>query len=370
MAGIYVHIPFCRSRCIYCGFYSTTDLEMRQKYVERLCDEMDERRNYLPDAVFDTIYIGGGTPSQLTPSQLVALVLQLYEVFPVSPSAEFTIEMNPDDVSAEYLENIRELPFNRVSLGIQTFSDERLRFLHRRHDSYGARKAVQLCRENGIDNISVDLMFGFPGETLEEWKSDVEAALDLEVNHISAYSLMYEEDTPLIKMLERGDIVEISDELSCKMYDYLCDRLSAKGYQHYEISNFCKPGFHSRHNSSYWDGTPYIGLGAGAHSFDGKERQWNGKFKNGEWKMEGKEVLTKSNCYNEIIMTGLRTRRGISLTALKTNYPDFFQQSECQFINHLKNSNLVHDAETDTIRLTRQGIHISNTIMADLMIIE
>lgn len=368
MAGIYIHIPFCRSRCIYCDFYSTTCLDVRDTYVGNLCREMDRRRNFLSGAEYSTVYIGGGTPSQLTVSQLSTLVSHLYEVFPISPSAEFTMEMNPDDVSEDYLEAIRTLPINRVSMGVQTFSDDRLRFLHRRHSSQQAIRAVGLCRKAGIRNISIDLMFGFPGETLEEWKDDVEKAVSLDVDHISAYSLMYEGGTRLTRMLEVGEVEEIPEELSREMYDYLCERLKEAGYIQYEISNFCRPGFHSRHNSSYWDSTPYIGIGAGAHSFDGRSREWNGEMENGEWKTEGKETLTHEQRYNELIMTGLRTSGGVSLKRLADDYSDCFVQVKGFYDSHLKEGNIVVDSNSESFRLTHKGIHISNTVMSDLML--
>lgn len=368
MQGIYIHIPFCKSRCIYCDFYSTTLLHLREKYVRNLCHEMDLRRTYLPDEEYSTVYIGGGTPSQLTSAQLDAIIAHLYDTFRISPDAEFTIEMNPDDISSEMIRHLKELPINRISMGIQTFSNHRLSFLHRRHNAQQADDAVRLCQEGGFHNISIDLMFGFPGETLDDWKSDVAHALSLQVPHISAYSLMYEEGTILTCMLSEGRIQEIPDELSRQMYDHLCDALHDNGYDHYEISNFCLPGYHSQHNSSYWELIPYIGLGAGAHSFDGNSRQWNSRMKNGNWSVEDKEILTPIQKYNEQIMTRLRTSKGISIDTLENRFGEYLSQVRPLLERHLSDNNLYVDKTTNSLALTHKGIHISNLVISDLMI--
>ena len=240
MAGLYIHIPFCKSRCIYCGFYSTVDLNLRQQYVDALCKEMTLRPSSEP---IKTIYLGGGTPSQLTISQLRQLFLYINKVYG-NDAEEITIEMNPDDVTMEYATILSQLGINRVSMGAQTFDNQRLRFLHRRHQAEQVQQAVNILRGAGIQNISIDLMYGFPNETLDDWKRDIDEALSLNVE-------------------ERA------------MYELLMDRLTEAGYEHYEISNFARPGYRSRHNSSYWHDVPYIGLGAAAHSYDLKSRSWN-----------------------------------------------------------------------------------------------
>lgn len=370
MQGIYIHIPFCKSRCIYCDFYSTTLLHLREKYVRNLCHEMDLRHTYLPDEEYSTVYIGGGTPSQLTPDQIDTVISHLYATFHISPDAEFTIEMNPDDITPESIRHLKGLPVNRISMGIQTFSDRRLSFLHRRHSAQQAIDAVRLCQDNGFTNISIDLMFGFPDETLDDWKSDVSEALSLHVPHISAYSLMYEEGTTLTRMLTEGKIQEIPDELSRQMYDHLCDTLHDNGYEHYEISNFCFPGYHSRHNSSYWESIPYIGLGAGAHSFNGDSRQWNSRMENGNWSVEDREVLTPVQKYNELIMTRLRTSKGISLDNLENYFGEYFSKVRSLLERHLADNNLHIDKDTNYLALTRKGIYISNLVISDLMISE
>ena len=352
MAGIYIHIPFCRSRCIYCGFYSTTALDLRQRYVDALCREMEirgtrkEEGGKRNDEEIETIYLGGGTPSQLTPSQLRQLFIYINKVYPLTSEREITIEVNPDDVTVEFAALLQQLPVNRVSMGIQTFDDQRLRFLHRRHTSRQAIEAVSILRAAGINNLSIDLMYGFPGETLSDWQSDIDSALALNVEHISAYCLMIEEGTPLHRMLKQhngdcplceqrselqGDCPQcVDEETERQMYYTLIDRLTAAGYEHYEISNFARPGFRSRHNSSYWNGTPYIGLGAAAHSYDIQSRSWNiadinayiEGIERGERLFE-EELLDDDTRYNDAVTVGLRTCEGINLDTLPRKYRDY-----------------------------------------------
>lgn len=371
MAGIYIHIPFCKSRCIYCDFYSTTCLEWRDAYVENLCREMEERKFFLPSTSYSTIYIGGGTPSQLSPSSIERIITQLYQTFTIDDDAEFTIEMNPDDVTSDYLRAISRLgKVNRISMGVQTFDDQRLRFLHRRHTSAQARKAVAVCRDEGFSNISIDLMFGFPRQTIDEWKSDILQALELDTPHISTYSLMYEPGTLLTRMLEQEQVSEVDEETSLLMYETLRTLLLQSGYQHYEISNFCKPGYHSRHNSNYWNETPYLGLGAGAHSFDGRQRCWNSEMHEARWHIEDKEVLTHIQHYNETVMTRLRTSQGIDLHQFLITFGQtFYDQLLTLATPHIQSGNLAHDTSAGRLRLTPQGIFVSNLVMSDLMLV-
>ncbi len=375
MAGIYIHIPFCKSRCIYCGFYSTTLLDRRDRYVESLCREMELRSKVWSRRSFSTVYLGGGTPSQLTLSQLEKLFRHILYIYKVEENAEVTIECNPDDITEEFAEGLSSLPVNRVSMGVQTFSDSRLRFLHRRHNSSQAIIAVDRLREAGIDNISIDLMFGFPDETLAEWEADLDMALSLRVEHLSAYSLMYEEETPLYNMVKRRQKTDLEkeEELSVQMYDMLIGKLEAAGYEHYEISNFAKSDpcrcFRSRHNGSYWQGIPYLGLGAAAHSYDIDTRQWNiadiqqymdaiGK---GDVPAE-KEILTDETRYNDTIVTALRTREGISYNHLLDKYKSYLLQ---QAKKHITEGTLaINDGR---IALTKKGLFVSDSIMSDLI---
>lgn len=374
MAGIYIHIPFCKSRCIYCGFYSTTLLDLRKKYINAVCREMELRKNYIREP-FSTIYLGGGTPSLLDEVELTKLFLYINNVYDVDRNAEITMECNPDDITPEFTNMLSRLPINRVSMGAQTFADSRLRLLHRRHNSDEVKHAVKLLREAGIKNISIDLMFGFPDESLSQWKEDISAALALNVEHISAYSLMYEEDTPLRKMLDTGKVKEIDEELSLTMFKELVCQLTDAGYEHYEISNFARLGYRSRHNSSYWHQVPYIGLGAAAHSFDLNSRQWNvadlklyiEEINNGIIPME-REELDNDTTFNDIITTALRTSDGIDLNALETRLGKRYRNTLISAAGkHLEQGLL--EIRQDRLRLTSEGIFISDMVMSDLMIV-
>lgn len=370
-AGLYIHIPFCASRCIYCGFYSTTQLSLRERYVEALCREMD-LLPYKPR--IETIYLGGGTPSQLSHAGLLRLFDYIYNVYDVADDVEVTMECNPDDIRKSMF---ADLPVNRVSMGAQTFSDGRLRFLRRRHNAREVDNAVKLLRDDGISNISVDLMFGFPGETVEEWRADIDHALSLNPEHVSAYGLMYEEGTALYRMLEDGRVKEIDEELSLKMYDVLLDTLAAAGYEHYEISNFARLDGHkvsqwrSRHNSSYWHDIPYLGLGAGAHSYYDGTRHWNPDdikryieaIEQGRLPYE-EETIDADTHYDDIVTTALRTIDGIDLNNLDSKHRDYLLQSAEDYI---RRGLLVMDG--DHLRLSREGINISNAIMSDLMLV-
>ena len=374
MPGIYVHIPFCRSRCIYCGFYSTTALGMRHAYTKAVCREMELRKDYIRGG-FSTVYIGGGTPSQLDAHDIECLFHHIYKVFNVAGDAEVTMECNPDDITPDFAGMLGGLPVNRVSMGVQTFSDARLRFLRRRHGADDAWRAVKTLRQAGISNISIDLMFGFPREPLDDWLTDIDHALSLGVEHISAYSLMYEEGTPMYEMLQRGEIKETDEELSLAMYDALADRLKAEGYEHYEISNFARPGFRSRHNSSYWRQEPYIGLGAAAHSFDLRSRQWNTADLNAyvEAVSQGRipaerEELDARTTFDDIVTTALRTREGIDTDyverSLGQKYKDHLASEAAPFI-----AQGLMEQDGASLRLTRRGIYISDSIMSSLMMV-
>ena len=382
MAGIYIHVPFCASRCIYCGFYTTTTLSSQDRLVRALCSELDVRRDYLLDKaaptspiMIDTIYLGGGTPSQLSQENLLRLFDAIYNkveqvpTFHISPTAEVTMECNPDDLTPQFAQTIAHLPVNRVSMGVQTFSDERLNFLRRRHKATDIEPAIQRLRQVGIGNISIDLIFGFPKQTVNEWATDLQKAIELDVEHISAYSLMYEEGTPLFRLLEQQRVSEIADSQSLDMFNLLVDTLTTNHYEHYEISNFAREGFRSRHNASYWQGIPYLGLGPSAHSYDGNSRQWNvsnlrkymDAIENGTVPME-KETLDEDTKYNDWITTALRTKEGLDLNLLSEAHREYLLRAAEP---HLKEGNLV--LTNNNIALSRAGIFISDSVMSDLV---
>ena len=375
MTGLYIHIPFCKSRCIYCGFYSTTAEQMKQAYVDAVCREMELRKAVYEKEGKDvgktiaTVYLGGGTPSQLSPTQLQQLFDAIARHYDVNNDAEITIECNPDDVTEAFAKLLQSLPVNRVSMGAQTFDDDRLQFIHRRHTSEQVTTAIRRLREKGIHNISIDLMYGFPNETLEEWEYDIQQALALNVEHISAYALTYEEGTPLYRLLEEGKVKEIDEERSLAMYDRLIDRLQEAGYEHYEISNFARKGWRSRHNSSYWQLVPYIGIGAAAHSYDGRQRQWNiadinsyiNHIQQGIVPAEG-ELLDKDSRYNDHVMLALRTCEGLDLSTLDSDERSYCEETAKKFV---LDGLLV---KTDNnLRLSRKGLFVSDMIMSELM---
>ncbi len=342
---------------------------MRDEYVDAVCRELEHRKEYLHEEV-STVYFGGGTPSQLSPDQVNRIIETIHNIYNVRARAELTIEANPDDLSASYLKSLLDMGVNRLSMGVQTFDDARLRFLHRRHSSHQAKEAVGMAREVGFDNISIDLMFGFPGQSLEEWRSDVEHAVELGVQHLSAYSLMYEEGTQLTRMLDRGEVSEVSEETSLKMYELLMDAMQDAGYEHYEISNFCKPGFLSRHNSSYWHGIPYLGVGAGAHSYDGRARHFNPDSLRSY--MDGhpleEETLSSSQRYDEFVFTGLRTSDGVCLAEIRKKFGDKYY---CYCLEnsqkHVSSGKM--KLSGGILSLTRDGLFVSNDIMSDLMFV-
>ena len=368
MAGLYVHIPFCSSRCVYCGFYSTTGLELRERYVDAVCKEIEMRPG---SETISTIYLGGGTPSQLSTKQLKRILDSAYIYNKVENDAEVTIEMNPDDVNKETADALRKLPVNRISMGAQTFNDERLRFLHRRHNASQVKEAVETLRQAGFKNISIDLMYGFPNQTLEEWKADIEKALELDVEHISTYCLMYEEGTALYKLLEQGKVAEIDEELERDMYYTLIDTLESAGYEHYEISNFARKGYRSKHNSSYWRGVPYIGIGAAAHSFDIKTRSWNiadirkyiEAMERGE-RLYEEELIDEETRYNDAITVALRTKEGLDLTTLPEDQRRYCIANAKRHID----AQLLKMADNH-LALTKEGLFVSDMVMSDLMIV-
>lgn len=396
MAGIYLHIPFCVRRCIYCDFYSVTRLRLIPHYVQALTNEIRLRASWLnlPDGTpspINTIYFGGGTPSLLPFDAITKILETIFSTYKVSSQAEITLEANPDDLSPEYITLLRHSPVNRLSIGIQTLDNNLLHYLHRRHTAQQAINAVRNCQNAGFTNLSIDLIYGIPGQTLQDFQADVADILSLRVPHISAYSLTFEPGTPLWQMRARKRAHETDEELSLNMYNRLIDKLSAQGYEHYEISNFALPGFRSRHNSSYWRGTPYLGCGPAAHSFNGRRRQWNTAdlstyiskvskcsapedFENGDW-TEG-ETLNTFERYNERIVTALRTCEGTNIRAL---YDDFGKQLGDYCLHsaepHLKNglleiTNKAAAQGSPRLRLTRKGLFLSDGIISDLFYVQ
>ncbi len=376
MAGIYLHIPFCKTRCIYCDFYSTTRSEMTDRYVSALCRELELRKSYLDNEQVETIYFGGGTPSQLSKENFEKIFKTIEREYNLGNCEEITLEANPNDLTPEYIKMLASLPFNRISIGIQTFNEQTLRLLKRRHTAGQAISAVKECRMAGFQNISIDLMYGLPGETPESWKADLEQAISLNVEHISAYHLIYEEGTPLYEMLQKHKVEEVDEESSVDFFALMIDRLTQAGFQHYEISNFCKPDMYSQHNSSYWTGKKYLGCGPSAHSFNGSTRQWNvsslDKYIAGiekgipDFDIEELDVTTR---YNDFVITSLRTMWGLSLNRLEEEFGTELKQYCLENAQTYLDSGKL-EIRDNTLFLSKEGIFISDGIMSDLLWVE
>lgn len=388
-ASLYIHVPFCAKRCFYCSFYSTTcGKRERHAYLQALLQEMAARRHELasssaaedgdPDAstLLSTIYLGGGTPSQLDDAELRHIFTAIRRNFRITSDAEITIECNPDDLRH------RRSPVadvNRISLGIQSFDDSILTAINRRHTAAAALHAIEVAHQQGVHNVSIDLIYGLPAQTFEGWRRDVDRAAELAltphspghplITHLSSYCLSIEPGTHLHTLLEAGQVKEAEEEEALRMYDYLVDTLKAAGFEHYEISNFALPGFQSRHNSNYWRSAPYIGLGPGAHSFDGcSTRRWNQPdlraYCAAPLTTFESEHLTPSERYDELIMTRLRTAAGLPLSLLSPAEQRYLLQQASPFVDR---GLLRLDPEESTLTLTRKGIFTSDAIFADLM---
>ena len=374
MAGLYIHIPFCASRCIYCDFYSTTIRGKAHEYVDALLNEYHVRNGFLPSwEPFRTIYIGGGTPSQMPSIELVRLIDGLGDRTNgndrLENIVELTIEANPEDVNEEWARTLavglgKSIEVTRISMGVQSLIDSELQTINRRHNSSKPAEAVRILRTNGIKNISLDLMYGLPNQTMQTWEQSIDGIMGLDPEHISAYCLSIEEGTRLERMIEEGKLSACDDETCLAMAALLHSKLKKAGYVQYEISNYAKPGYESKHNSSYWDGTPYMGLGPGAHSYDGKKlRCWNEhditSYLMGERK-EDHEQLTDKDLYNEKIMLGLRTAKGV-------NYRLVADAEKGNIVGQLHERDLVA-IKNNHLVLTEAGLALADEVIRELMI--
>ena len=373
MAGIYIHIPFCKRKCTYCDFYTEVSLQFIPQIVDSIVKEIEIRQEYLQKQPVKTIYFGGGTPSVLNKEQFSLIFESIYKHFEVNDDAEITLEANPDDLSAEYLASLQELPFNRISMGIQSFDDEDLKRINRRHSAEEARMAVRNAQNAGFHNISVDLIYGLPFQSLEAWKRQLEMALSLNVQHISAYGLTYEEGTALWKQREKGRVKPVDDEIMNSMYLHLVETVTQNGFEAYEISNFAKPGFRSRHNTSYWRQEAYLGLGPSAHSYDLQSRQWNvSSIKNYINAIEDgnsffeKEELSQREKFNDYVMVSLRTLEGIDLNYVENEFGKEFVVYCFDILNpFIENKKVIQ--KNQHLALTPAGVMISNVILIELM---
>ena len=380
MAGLYIHIPLCTQRCSYCDFFSTTLLNKRVELIDALCKEMKMRVDYLPvdGNVLETIYIGGGTPSLLTSSEINVLINCALETFPHVDinSMEITMEANPNDITEDYLKKLSETAINRLSIGCQSFDDTTLRIINRRHNAEEAKNAIANARKYGFNNISIDLIYGLPSQTIDSWKDDVATAIALKPNHISAYCLELHKGSLLTKKISKGELTEM-DEADClTCFKHLREATSASGYEHYEISNFALKGFRSRHNSSYWHDIPYIGVGPAAHSYDGVSRQWNvshlPKYLKAisENRLDTEiETLSVTEKYNDYILTALRTSDGIDFQHISNKFGTRFSDLAKEVAAKQQNDGNV-EIIGEKCHLTEKGIFISDSIFTEFIVVD
>ncbi len=375
MAGIYIHIPFCRRICAYCDFYRIDDLSDKPQFIDSLMVELNNRKNYLAGEQIETIYFGGGTPSILTKAQLNKILAEIYRLFPVKPDAEITLEANPDDLKANYIKNLAETKINRLSIGIQSFIDQDLAKMGRRHNSKQAVISVKNAYQAGFKNIGIDLIYGLPGLSAGSWQNNLEQAFSLPVNHVSSYHLTYHKGTAFYGLREKGLLKEIPEGESIKQFEMLIDYAQQKGFIQYEISNFALERCFSKHNSAYWFGEKYLGVGPSAHSYDQQSRQWNTanvhnyiKTINSGIDYFEKEILSENDQYNDFILTNLRTMWGISKKEIKKKFgEDKYKHFTKNIGKYIQSGHVKEGAESFT--LSTQGLFISDEIMASLMIV-
>ena len=373
MAGIYVHIPFCKKACHYCDFHFTTTQYYRDEIIKQLANEIEQRKNYLTERTLNTIYFGGGTPSILNEEELNLLMKSIHKNFSVAEKAEITLEANPDDLSIEKLLMLKKTGINRLSIGVQSFRDEDLKWMNRAHDAIHAKQAVINAASAGFNNISIDLIYGLPTSKLADWKKNLEEAVTLPVQHLSCYCLTVEDNTALHHFIKKGKVIEKKDEVSSEEFLMANEFLTGNDFEHYEISNYGLRNFHSRHNSSYWDNEPYLGIGPSAHSYNGISRQWNvanniqylNSMKDGKLLFE-KEELSIEQQFNEYLMTRLRTSSGISMEYIESVfgkiYADELRQkiSAYEIPSHFKIKN-------NNLQLTIEGMLKLNSIVIEWM---
>ncbi len=374
MAGVYIHIPFCKKLCFYCDFYhiiSTGD--ENSAFIEAMLREITLRKDYLGTDSISTIYIGGGTPSMFTVQELDAILNGIYKNFRVEKTCEITIELNPEDVNSGYLTGLKMLNINRISLGIQSWRDSDLKILNRRHNSAQASVALKETFKAGFENVTIDLIYGIPGMGLDDWISNLDLSFSYEIKHLSAYHLTIEPGTVFGKMLEKRLLNEIEEDESVALFNKLIEKADSAGFIHYEISNFGKPGYFSIHNSNYWKQVNYLGLGPSAHSFNGYSRQWNIKnlnnyikfLKSGKSFFESEELDTKAR-FNEYIMTSLRTMWGIDLEYIEKTFEKEGYDYIINLAGKFKDYGLIKQ-DKKTLVLTNQGKMISDNIISEFM---
>jgi oxygen-independent coproporphyrinogen-3 oxidase len=374
MAGIYLHIPICKKLCFYCDFYHILSTGDNKAFIDALIREAALRKDYIANETVSTIYFGGGTPSVLSIQELGAILEQINRQYRVAENCEISVELNPDDVNPAFLSGLKQLNFNRISLGIQSWRDSDLKMLNRRHDSAQAEKALKEILDSGFENTSIDLIYGIPGMSQEEWASILDFSFSFDIKHLSAYHLTFETGTVFGKMLEKGLIAEVDEEESIALFNTLIEKAVAAGFIHYEISNFGKPGYFSIHNSNYWKQVNYIGLGPSAHSFNGYSRQWNIRDLKGYIKSvnSGKSFYEQEDLdlkarFNEYVMTSLRTMWGIDLEYVERTFEKEGYDYVVNLAGKFKDYGLIKQ-DNKSLVLTNQGKIISDNIISEFMI--
>ena len=371
MAGVYLHIPFCFTLCGYCDFYKTTKLDKMDQFQNVLLMEMESRSVDFRCPI-DTFYVGGGTPSLIAAGFYQKLFSLLHKNFNCSVNMECTIEVNPDDISEDYLHALKNAGFNRVSIGIQSFHEQDLRQMGRRHNAQQSMQAVALAHSCGFSNIGIDLIYGLPWSTEQFFEKNLQILKDLPIQHLSAYHLTIEKGTGFHRLKQSGKLTEIDDTRSLREYEMLCNKVEKMGMQHYEVSNFCLPGYESKHNSSYWNGVPYLGLGPGSHSFDGKKRRWNKSdltlYNKGNLELIfEEEVLSEVDFFNEQVMLGLRTSKGISLTEMEIRFPHYYLDFLKRIDKWIHRNNLV--VTNGFITCSESSWFVVDSIIEDLFVV-
>ena len=373
MAGLYIHVPFCKTRCVYCDFFTQTQLQYKDVYIRAVVRELEIRKDYVEGEAIETIYLGGGTPSLLQPDDFELIFNAINCFYTLSPNPEITLEANPDDMTPIYVAALRQLPFNRISMGVQSFHENDLRLLNRRHTAQQALNAVLCCQNVGYSNLNIDLIYGLPGQSLQRWEENLNEALRLHIPHLSAYYLTYEEGTDLHRQLQTGAIEPVCEETGVQIFNMLIDKLEAAGYLHYEISNFCKPDCFSQHNTAYWRDRKYIGIGAAAHSYNHNSRQWNVSSLSDY--IEGitntipnieKEFIDERTRYNDYILTHLRTMWGIQLPI----FYEIFDRERCDYLLRQSNfflHNGMMEKDKENLKITRKGLLLTDGIVRELI---
>ncbi len=375
MAGIYIHIPFCKQACHYCDFHFSTSLKRKSELVELIAKEAQIRADELSGIPINTIYFGGGTPSLLSGEEIKSIADKIHENYHVAPGVEFTLEANPDDLDADRLRALKDAGVNRLSIGIQSFSDKSLKWMNRAHNAKEALNCLALAHEAGFNNISIDLIYGLPQLTKSVWKEELKRVVDLNIQHVSAYCLTVEAQTALGHWVKKGKEKPVDEEAAKAQFEMLIEGMDAAGLEQYEVSNFAREGFHSRHNSAYWHGEKYIGLGPAAHSFNGISRSWN--VSNNALYLKAlhennlpstAEELTLTDRFNEWVMTGLRTSKGIDLQMGKKRFDIDIAQNYRNEIDKLIENEMA-DIHNSRLALTRKGLFFADGIAADFFIL-